>query len=170
MPRPTTGEAPTYFFKYIQLTQGDTIDVLIKTHAAALAKFYQSLPNEKADYAYGAEKWTVKQVLQHVLDTERVFVYRMLCFARGQESPLPSMDENEFAKNAPMAHRNLDDLKEEFILLRQSTDSFLLSLTEDALKCSGIASGNHLTVNALAYIIYGHLLHHQQILTERYLS
>lgn len=170
MPRPKPGEAPEYFFRYINLTEADTIGQLLEKHAQVLADFYNALPSDKSDFAYAEGKWNLKQVLQHVIDTERVFVYRMLCFARRQEAALPSMDENTFAKYATVSQRSLQEIQEEFSLLRSSTDKFLLSLTDEAYLQKGIASDNLITVNAIAYIIYGHLLHHKNILTERYLN
>ena len=169
MPRPITGDAPEYFFKYIALTEGESIDDIIGNHAEKLANFFQSIPDDKASYAYGEGKWTVKQVLQHLIDTERVFVYRALCFARMQAAPLPGMDENAFAEHANLDQRSLAQIKEELFELRRSTDLFLQSLNEDDLKRKGNASGNDLSVNALAYIIFGHLIHHKKILEERYL-
>lgn len=169
MPRPITGDAPEYFFKYIALTEGESIHDIIGSHADTLANFFQSIPDDKASYAYGEGKWTVKQVLQHLIDTERVFVYRALCFARLQAAPLPGMDENAFAEHANLDQRSLAQIKEELIELRKSTNLFLQSLTGDDLKRKGNASGNDLTVNAIAYIIFGHLIHHKKILEERYL-
>lgn len=169
MSRPITGDAPEYFFKYIALTEGDSIHGIIENHSDKLANFFQSIPDDKATYAYGEDKWTVKQVLQHLIDTERVFVYRALCFARMQAAPLPGMDENAFAQHANMDQRSLAQIKEDLIALRKSTNLFLQSLTESDLKRKGNASGNDLSVNALVYIIFGHLIHHKKILEERYL-
>lgn len=169
MPRPIAGEAPEYFFKYIGLTEGDSIQAIIENHSIKLVDFFKSLPEDKAEFKYAEGKWTVKQVLQHLIDTERVFVYRALCFARMQTIPLPGMDENAFAENAKLDHRSLAQIKEELIALRKSTNLFLQSLTENDLKMKGNASGKDISVNALAYIIYGHLIHHKNILEERYL-
>ena len=168
MKRPIAGEAPEYFFKYINLTEGGSIAEIIKNHSEKLNHFFNSIPVEKAGYAYVTGKWNVKQVLQHLIDTERVFVYRALCFARIQTAPLPGMDENAFAENAKLDGRSLEQIKEELLVLRKSTDLFLLSLSENDLEKKGKASDYEITVNALAYIILGHLIHHKKILEERY--
>ncbi len=169
MSRPLTGEAPEYFFKYIGLTEGESIQAIIENHSKKLIDFFNSIPEDKAEFKYAEGKWTVKQVLQHLIDTERVFVYRALCFARLQSIPLPGMDENAFAENAKLDNRSLAQIKDELVALRKSTDLFLQSLTENDLKMKGNASGKDISVNALAYIIYGHLIHHKNILEERYL-
>ncbi|MEO7209615.1 MAG: DinB family protein [Chitinophagaceae bacterium] len=169
MPRPITGEAPEYFFKYIGLTEGDSIQSIINNHSKNLVDFYNTIPDEKAEYAYAEGKWTVKQVLQHLIDTERVFVYRALCFARMQTIPLPGMDENAFAENAKMDNRSLAQIKAELISVRKSTDLFLQSLSANDCKMQGNASGKDMSVNALAYIIYGHVIHHKNIIEKRYL-
>lgn len=169
MSRPLTGEAPEYFFKYIGLTEGESIQAIIENHSKELDDFFNSIPEDKAGFKYAEGKWTVKQVLQHLIDTERVFVYRALCFARLQSIPLPGMDENAFAENAKLDHRSLAQIKEELIACRKSTDLFLQSLTENDCKMKGNASGKDISVNALAYIILGHLIHHKNIIEERYL-
>lgn len=169
MKKPIAGEAPEYFFKYINLTEGDSIREIIKNHSEELNHFFNSIPEEKASFAYADGKWDVKQVLQHIIDTERVFVYRALCFARLQVAPLPGMDENAFAENAKLDDKSLEQLKAEFSVLRKSTDLFLLSLTENDLAKKGKASDYEISVNALSYVILGHMIHHKNILEERYL-
>ncbi|MBS1729807.1 MAG: DinB family protein [Bacteroidetes bacterium] len=168
MTRPITGEAAVYFFKYIELAEGQSIKEIIENYSDKLNAYFQTIPEQKAAFAYAEGKWTVKEVLQHLIDTERVFVYRALCFARLQSNPLPSMDENAFAATAKTINQSLDQIKEEFTALRKSTDLFLLSLDEEELKRKGNAAGNDISVNALSYIIIGHLIHHMNILEERY--
>ncbi|HPH23531.1 MAG TPA: DinB family protein, partial [Chitinophagaceae bacterium] len=146
----------------------NSIQELIANHSHTILQFIQAIENNNADFAYAENKWTVKQVLQHMIDTERVFVYRILSFSRKDATPLPGFDENTYAANADVQHRTLDELKEEFSLLRKSSDIFFASLQTEQLEAIGIANNNSITVNALCYIVFGHALHHIEILKERY--
>ena len=168
MARPQPNECAPYYQKYIALAQGDSIQEIVNNHAFDLQEFYNSLPDEKADYAYGENKWTIKEVLQHLTDAERVFAYRALRISRGDETPLASFEENDYVKNGFAAERSLSSLKQEFNAVRAATDMFLLALNQTQIMRLGTASNNPVSVNALAFIIYGHLLHHKNILHERY--
>lgn len=169
MARPTEGEYGSFYQNYINYTQGNTIAELIAAHTDTILAGIQAIPAEKADYAYAPGKWTIKQMLQHMLDTERIFTYRLIWIARGDKRALMGFDENAFADAAPATHRNLAELVAEFTHLRKSTDALLLSLREEDLALHSEASGYPISVNALCYIIYGHNLHHLRILSERYL-
>lgn len=169
MARPTAGEYGSFYQTYINYTQADSIHALIHQHATNILQSIQAIPAEKADYAYAPGKWTIKQMLQHMLDTERIFVYRLIWIARGDKRPLMGFDENAFADAAPATHRSLTDLVNEFTHLRNSTDVLMQSLQDTDLQQISEASGYPISVNALCYIIYGHNLHHLRILSERYL-
>lgn len=169
MARPTAGEYGSFYQTYINYTQADSIHALIHQHAAHILQSIQAIPAEKADYAYAPGKWTIKQMLQHMLDTERIFVYRLIWIARGDKRALMGFDENAFADAAPATHRSLTDLVKEFTHLRNSTDVLMQSLQDTDLHQISEASGYPISVNALCYIIYGHNLHHLRILSERYL-
>ena len=169
MARPTPGSYAAFYQGYIDQVKADTIAVAVETYSRSILEFVQSLPEEKAHYAYAAGKWTVNDVIQHMIDTERVFVYRAMRFSRNDATPLPPFDENDFALHAGGDNRSMDSLKEEFAALRKSTDLFLLSLTEEQLQRSGVANNYNTQVNAIAFMVYGHLLHHRQVLEERYL-
>ena len=168
MARPQPNECAPYYQKYIALAEGNTISEIVNNHAYDLQEFYNSLPDDKADFAYEENKWTIKQVLQHLTDAERVFAYRALRISRNDETPLSSFDENTYVENGFAKERSLSSLKQEFNAVRAATDIFLLSLNEEQTKRMGTASNNPVSVNALAFIIYGHLLHHKNILKERY--
>jgi len=168
MARPLPDECAPYYQKYIALAEGDSINEIIHNYAFELQEFYNRLSEEKADFAYAENKWTVKEVLQHLTDAERVFAYRALRISRNDSTPLASFDENAYVENGFAAERALSTLKQEFNAVRAATDMFLLSLNETQIKRMGTASNNPVSVNALAFIIYGHLLHHKNILTERY--
>lgn len=169
MARPQIGDFSDYAQGYVNAAQGNSIEELIANHSADFLNFLNAIPNAKADFAYASGKWTVKQLLQHMIDTERIFAFRALTFARKDTVALSGFDENDYAEAAPANHRSLADLKLEFSLLRQSTDLFLRSLTAEDLQKEGKASNNRVTVNALAYILFGHNEHHKKILIERYL-
>ena len=168
MARPQPNECAPYYQKYIALAQGNTIAEIVHNHAFDLQEFYNNLPDDKADFAYAENKWTIKEVLQHLADAERVFAYRALRVSRNDETPLHSFDENTYVENGFAAQRSLSSLKQEFNAVRAATDIFLLSLNNEQIMRMGTASNNPITPNALAFIIYGHLLHHKNILTERY--
>ena len=168
MARPQPNESAPFYHKYISLAEGNSVSEIVDKYAFDLQEFYNSIPDEKADFAYEEDKWTTKQVLQHVADAERVFAYRMLRICRNDKTPLPAFDENAFVENGFAAQRSLSSLKQEFNSVRAATDIFLLALNDEQVKRTGTASNNTISVNALAYIIYGHLLHHQKILRERY--
>lgn len=170
MPRPDNSEYTTFYSNYVNLAVGNNIDELIQSHSHELLEFIQSLPNDQEDFAYAEGKWTIKEVIQHCIDAERVFVYRALRFARKDATPLPGFDENEYALAAKQNNRSFTAVKTEFELLRKSTDLFLLSLQEDDLSFEGTANGKSISLNAICYIIFGHLLHHQKVLIERYLA
>lgn len=169
MARPAPTDAAPFYHKYISYVQGDTIADIISNHAQELLDFYNALPEEKGDYAYFPGKWTVKELFQHVIDAERVFAYRAMRFARKDTTPLAGFDENSYAVNAFSQERSLASLKAEFTALRQANNLMLSTFNDEQLSRSGIASDKPVTVNALAFIMFGHLLHHKNILAERYL-
>jgi uncharacterized damage-inducible protein DinB len=169
MSRPLEGDFGEFYRHYVSLAVGEQPIELIKNHSSSIAAFIEQLPDELGDHAYAPEKWTIKQMIQHMLDTERIFVYRLVWIARGDSRPLLGFDENMFADAAPATHRTLQDLKEEFRLLRSSTDLLISHLTSEELQKKGEASGYPITVNALCYIIFGHNLHHIEVLKQRYL-
>jgi uncharacterized damage-inducible protein DinB len=169
MPRPQTGDYNNFYQRYIDYANGNNIQEMLANHSAAINDFVNGLPEEKAAYKYAPEKWTVKDVLQHMIDAERIFVYRALTFARKDATPLPGFEENDYAANADTSLRTLQSLKDEFIATRQSTDIFLSNLTDEELKQEGSANNNPITVNAIAFIVIGHILHHKKVLEERYL-
>ncbi|TAE17126.1 MAG: DinB family protein [Bacteroidetes bacterium] len=166
---PIPGEYAPYFQKYIDLVDAQSSAELIIQHSQGLIQFYSSLPEAKADYAYAEGKWTVKEVLQHVIDTERIFSYRLLRVVRGDQTALPGFDENSYATHAQANARSLESLKDEFAVVRHSTDALLASLTPQQLQRTGNASNHVVSGTALAFMVFGHALHHKNILEERYL-
>lgn len=167
--KPQQSEYPAYYHKYICLTNGNNIKELIHHHSYEIINFINALPNDKANYAYAPEKWTIKELLQHLIDTERIFIYRALRFARKDNQPLLGFEEDDYVKYSNTGSRTLENLKEEFIALRTSSDIFLASLSQEQLKQTGTANNQTITVNAIAFICFGHLIHHLNIIKERYL-
>jgi uncharacterized damage-inducible protein DinB len=169
MPRPLPTDSAPFYHNYIGLVNAGSALEAVKNHSGEIAAFYASLPEDKADHAYAEGKWTIKEVLQHLIDAERVFSYRATRIVRKDATPLPSFDENSYAANSQAGNRSLDSLKEEFALLRGATDIFVSTLNEEQLQNSGTASNKPITANAIVFIIYGHSLHHMNIIKERYL-
>jgi hypothetical protein len=170
MPRPEFSEYGSFFQRYIDYPPGDDARQVLEESVAPLEQFLSTIPEGKLHYAYGKDKWTIAQLLQHVIDAERVFAYRALCISRGEEQALPCFDENNYADNAPAKGRTLSDLIEELLLIRKTTLILYRHISEEKLFRQGIASNHPITPNAIAFIIVGHVMHHQKILTERYLS
>ena len=141
----------------------------IEAHIQETPAFLQSIPAEKWDYAYAPGKWTIKEVVQHLIDAERVFAYRALRFSRKDLTPLPGFDENMFAANARVNHRSPEVLIEELKTLASSSLQFFKSLEPDQIEFTGISNGNSISVNAIGFIIAGHVRHHINIIKERYL-
>lgn len=168
MSRPAEGDFGEFYRHYISLASGIIPSELVSNHAKDIVEFISGIPEDKAGYAYAEGKWTIRQMLQHMLDTERIFVYRLIWIARADGRSLPGFNENAFAAEAPATHRKLEDLKSEFLSLRESTDFLIQSLTEDELSRKGEASGYPVTVNALCFIIFGHNLHHLEVLKRKY--
>lgn len=169
MPKPLSTDHAPYFSKYIDLVKEEDVKTAFENQTELLKDFLNSLPDAKADYAYAEGKWTTKQVVQHLIDCERIFSYRALWIARKSNTPLPGFDENAFAENADMSNRSLKDLTDEMLALRTSTQKMFSSFREVDLQNRGISNNNETTVNAIGFITLGHVLHHKQIIEERYL-
>lgn len=168
MNRPQPNEYPSWGETYIKLIDGDVIDIL-ERQASEFPDFVNSL-QEKADHAYAPGKWTIKELLGHIIDTERILVFRLTSFARNEQQPLPGFEEDDYVANAHFAGRDLQSFSEEFSLLRRANLYLIKSLTEPELNNTGIASGRKITVRALVYVIAGHIMHHTAIIKERYLT
>jgi uncharacterized damage-inducible protein DinB len=168
MSKPPSGTYPAYFEKYIEIVEASSVIEAIDKYAQPLIDFFENIPEEKAAYRYAEGKWSVKEMLQHIIDTERIFGYRALSIARKDTTPLPGFDENNYAKASNADERSLPGLIEELKAVRTSTDLLLKSFTEEYLRQTGITNGHPNTVNAIGYIIFGHILHHKKVLEERY--
>jgi len=169
MARPDLNRVPDFYHNYINQVKEDNIRDALEKNAKSFSGLLKEVPNKKRDYRYEPDKWTIKEVLQHVIDAERVFAYRALCFARKDATPLPSFDENSYADNSKASERKWKELVKEFKTVRESTIQLFDSFDEEQLETTGIASGKSNYVLALGFIIAGHTEHHATILKERYL-
>jgi hypothetical protein len=166
--RPLSQDHPAFALTYIQkVVEDDPVSTLAMS-IKVLEDQLDAIPAGAADQSYASGKWTVRQVFRHVIDTERIFAYRALCIARGEQQALPSFEEGEYARAADDALSGLTDLKEEFLLVRRSTLSLYRTFPSIMLERSGTAGGGRVTVNALAYMIIGHWRHHAMLFRDRY--
>ena len=167
--RPDRSEAAEYYFTYInQVGEGD-IRVILDEQTSETLTLLQDIDETASLYRYAPDKWSIRQVLSHVNDTERAFVFRALWFARGFDSPLPSFDQNIAIAGAGADDRPWSSHVAEFQAVRSATTAFFQDLPAAAWMRRGIASGNPFTVRALAFITAGHVTHHVNVLRERYL-
>ena len=167
--RPQDNEAAPYYFTYINRVQGEDISGVIERQLEEMMGFFPTVSEEKSLHRYAPEKWSIRQVLNHVTDTERALTFRALWFARGFETPLPSYDQNIAAAGADADRISWAAHVEEFQRVRLATISLYRNMPADAWMRRGIASDNPFTVRALAYIMAGHVTHHVAVLRERYL-
>ena len=166
--RPAPGEYNSYYQKYVNLVpDGNLIDIL-QHQGGETVSLLRGISEEKSTFAYAPGKWTIREMLGHVTDTERVFTYRSLSFARADPSPLPSFDENVWAATSNAGLRPLEDLIDDFIAVRAATLALFRGLSAADFARGGVASGNPVTVRALAWITAGHERHHVNILRDRY--
>ncbi len=168
MPRPDLSRVPEYFHRYISRVEEDELLPALKNQAATFMQFLKTIPADKKDYCYGEDKWTIKEVLQHIIDAERIFAYRALCIARKEEIPLPGFDENGYAANAKAGNRDWQEILEEFNVVRQSNILLFSSFDDEQLNSSGTASGKPVYVSDIGFIMAGHVNHHKKIMEERY--
>jgi hypothetical protein len=163
-------EYPQYFNNYLsQVSSEYSLVEELEICVHRLVKFVQNLPLDKFDYRYAEGKWTLKDILQHLIDSERVFAYRSMCFARNDKTSLPSFEEDDYAMEAKASKRSIQDLLSEVLALRQATLCLFKSLSNDELLRKGLSSGNLCSVRAFGFIIIGHQNHHQRVFEERYL-
>lgn len=169
MPRPDLSRTPQFFHTYINQAPGNDVNKLISEQSAFLFRFLSRIPVSKRKYRYARGKWTIQEMLQHMIDTERVFAYRALCFARQEKASLPSFDENSYADHSGAGRRDWNDLINEFKAVRRSTEILFRSFNKKQLQTTGIANQHPVSVLAMGFIIAGHVNHHCRVLKERYL-
>jgi hypothetical protein len=171
MNKPHKSEYNPWFNHYIQLVpDGEYLKILHKNTQDTI-NFFESIPQSKHEYRYAEGKWTPKQIMQHIIDAERVMMYRALVAARGDtKTVLPDMEEDEYAANADVSDVTMADLIDEFKALRGASEKFYAHLSEHAEALKANTETHPITARAVGYIIIGHIMHHIGILKERYLK
>lgn len=161
---------PDFYQGYLNAARHDNIMPALKNNHKRFLKLLRDIPKDRRDYAYAEGKWTLRQLLQHIIDTERVFSFRALWFARQDPQPLPGFDENKWALAVNNEKRKWKELCREFDSVRCSTIYLFDSLKEEQLKKTGISNNNVLSVASLGFIAAGHVEHHMKIIKGRYLK
>jgi uncharacterized damage-inducible protein DinB len=169
MPKPNLANVPQFYHKYVEQIQEDNVNEAIQNNTEKVLSLLRSLPTEKWSYRYAEGKWSIKEMLQHITDTERIFSYRALCFARGERLSLPGFDENTYAAASKADERTSEALMTEFEAVRKSAALLFAMFDEEQLNATGVANNNPISVNAIGFILPGHAQHHLNILQERYL-
>jgi uncharacterized damage-inducible protein DinB len=168
--KPQEGEFPPYAHMYIRLMPGDGLLLKhLRDNFIAMKQLIFSLPQEKLNYRYAQNKWTIKEILVHIIDDERIYAYRALCFARNDKTELPGFEQDDYALHSRANERSLENILEEYEAVRNATIALFNGLPEDSLLRMGTANNNKATVRAMAYHIAGHELHHMNIIKEKYL-
>ena len=164
-------EYTPYFEQYLQLVskEGKSIIEYLIDSQKNFESLLRNLPLEKHNFSYAEGKWTMKELIQHIIDTERIFSYRALCFARNDSTSLPGFDQDIFVENDNANDRDYYDLLDEMAVLRKSSVQLYKSFSDEALLRIGVASENKMSVRALGYLFSGHQIHHLNIVKERYL-
>jgi uncharacterized damage-inducible protein DinB len=164
-------EYTPYFEQYLQLVsnEGKSIIEYLIDSQKKFESLLRNLPLEKHNFSYAEGKWTMKELIQHIIDTERIFSYRALCFARNDSTSLPGFDQDVFVENDTANDRSYYDLLDEMAVLRKSSVQLYKSFSDEALLRIGVASENKMSVRALGYLFSGHQIHHLNIVKERYL-
>lgn len=168
--RPQPGEYAPYYDRYISLIQDNDILTTLDQQRRQMVQLLSGLSEADGDFRYAPEKWSAKEVLGHVCDTERIFAYRALRISRGDATPIEGFEQDDYVKNGPFARRPIADAIEDYIAVRRATLSLVRSLEEAAWSRRGVANKNEVTVRAIAYLIAGHELHHRRILEQKYFA
>ena len=166
--RPEPGEYAPYYDRYISLIAGSDILGTLDAQRRQMMLLLSGRDEADGDYRYASDKWNAKEVLGHVCDTERVFAYRALRIARGDQTPMEGFEQDDYVRNGPFARAPLAEIVEDYIAVRRATLTLLRNLDEDAWMRRGVANKSEVSVRALAYIIAGHEAHHRRILEEKY--
>src|SRR6202171_6713725 len=168
--RPESGEYAPFYETYISKVKGNNILSILEAQRLQMAQLFAAHSERDGNFRYAPDKWTVKEALGHVTDTERIFAYRALRIARGDQTPLSGFEQDDYVRSGNFAERTLVDLAEEFGLVRAASIALFRSLQKEAWSRRGVANEKDVTVRSLAFIVAGHELHHRLILGERYFA
>lgn len=167
--KPQSSEYNSYYEPYVSKLEDENVLSTLRGQLSSVPDFFGGLSEEQVEYRYASDKWSVKEILNHLNDAERVFSYRALCISRGENKPLPGMDQEVYQNNSRSEMRSISSLIQEFVAIRNSTVSLFANITEeDSLKL-GDASGSPVSVRALAALIAGHYIHHIEVIKQKYL-
>jgi uncharacterized damage-inducible protein DinB len=167
--RPAKEEYPEFYQTYMdQLPEGDVLYALEK-QAVDLRYMFKDMPDERAEEAYAEGKWSMKEVLQHLIDADRIFGYRALCISRSEKASLPGWDENQYVYHSLANIRPLENILDEYELTRRSNLALFRSFTFEMLNNTGVANGKQISLRAIIYVVAAHEMHHMNILQDRYL-
>ncbi len=168
--RPEPGEYAPYYDRYISLVAGSDILGTLDAQRRQTLLLLSGRDESDGNFRYAPDKWNAKEVLGHVCDTERIFAYRALRIARGDQTPMEGFEQDDYVRNGPFGHAPMAEIIEDYISVRRATLTLLRNLDEAAWTRRGVANKNEVSVRALAYTIAGHELHHRRILEEKYFS
>jgi uncharacterized damage-inducible protein DinB len=168
--KPNKGDYPEYAQKYIDLIEGDDIIWILHQTSKEMSDVINSFPQSKGDYSYAEGKWTVKQVIGHLSDTDRIFAYRALAIARNETQPLPSFDQDLYVEKGNFNSKTLAEISYEYRLTRESNLLLYRSFEKSVYQNRGIAAGSEVTVLGILFMVAGHQKHHINILKEKYLT
>lgn len=169
MSKPSAASYPAYFKRYVDQVPEEDLSTAFKNQSPVIRQFLSTIDEERSAYAYAEGKWTLKELLQHIIDTERIFNYRSLCIARKETASLPGFDENEYAAHSNANSRKWQDMVEEFLTVRKGTEMMFSSFTDEMLDSAGVSNNNPVTVKSLGFTTIGHFYHHKKVIEERYL-
>jgi len=169
MKRPQQNEYPSYYEPYISQVSGDSVLRALEGQILTMQNILSDIPDGKEDFTYAEGKWTLKEVIGHIIDTERIMAYRALRFARNDNTELPGFDQDTYVTAGNFNDRSLYDLAHEFGVVRESNIILFKSFDEAALNRKGTANGKEITVRSLVYIVAGHAVHHLNVIKQRYM-
>jgi len=169
MKRPDLTQVSSFFHTYINLVTGDDLIQELQENKTLIGDFLASIPDDKWSFRYAEGKWSIKEMVQHLIDADRIFAYRALCIARGETISLPGFDENKYAAASQADRRTKESLLQELNVVQESTRLLFQSFNEEQLDRFGSANNNPIQVRAIGFISVGHMRHHKKVLQERYL-
>lgn len=168
--RPQPEHIPPYYLKYINKIEGNNLLASMANQTLQTTALLQNIPEPKWDYRYADGKWSIKELLLHLTDTERIFAYRALRFSRNDKTKLAGFNQDDYVANLQTDHRNKKDLITEYLAVREATKSLFAALTSEELLRNGEANNHTISVLAIGFVILGHELHHIEVLQQRYLQ
>ncbi|WP_422359141.1 DinB family protein [Reichenbachiella sp.] len=168
--KPESNEYHYFFAGYVSQVENNDVLEMVKSQKGEFIEFIQAIPDDRYNYAYAEGKWTIKQLLRHIIDAERMFGYRAMSIARGEKAKLPGFDDHLYVRMADDSKNSIEEMLKEFEVLREGHIQMICNFTSQATERMGNANGTDVSVRAIIYIIAGHVAHHKQIITERYLE